>query len=342
MTEDAGVPESTAATTTIRRGSSAVPWVCGSAVVAEPARPLRLERGGELRPAEVAYETFGRLAADGSNAVLICHALTGDAHVARAGADDRPGWWEALVGEGRAIDPARHFVVCTNVLGGCSGSTGPTSMNPETGRLWRGAFPHVTIGDMVAAQARVLEHLGLGREKLTVVGGSIGGFQALEWAARFPDRVKSVAVLACGAALNAFGLAFNAVGRNAVIGDAKFAGGEYEIGDGPVAGLAVARQLAHLTYRASPSYDRRFGRRSGSPGRFAVHDYLVHKGGSFVKRFDANSYLRMLDAMDEFYLAAARGSVASALSKTAAAFLFVGYSSDWLFPAVDVEALAVA
>ncbi|MEM1329194.1 MAG: homoserine O-acetyltransferase [Planctomycetota bacterium] len=306
----------------------------GLVAVATDREPLALERGEVMRHAEIAYQVFGP--ADAERTVLVCHALTGDAHVTqRSGTgfgQERPGWWESLIGPGRAIDTRSVHVIASNVLGGCSGSTGPASVDPATGERYGAAFPDVTVGDWVEAQRRLLDRLGV-QGPIDVIGGSVGGFQALEWAIRYPERVRSAIVLASGARLNAYGLAFNAVGRSAIEGDPRFRGGWYPESDPPAAGLALARQIGHLTYRTSGSFDWRFGREvDGETGAFSVERYLDHKGAHFVRRFDANSYLRMLGAMDAYDAAGGRGSLDAALSRVRARMLLVGFSSDWLFP----------
>ena len=268
--------------------------------------PLRLDGGATLHPVEVAYETYGTLDADAANAILICHALTGDQHVAsphpRTG---KPGWWTRLVGEGRPIDPARHFVICANVLGSCMGSSGPASIDPATGRAYGMAFPVITIRDMVRAQGLLLDHLGV-RTLQAVVGGSMGGMQALSWPATFPDRVRAAVVIASTARHTAQNIAFHEVGRQAIMADPNWRGGDYPPGDPPTAGLAVARMAAHITYLSEAGLTEKFGRKLqardakgfGFDADFQVESYLRHQGLSFVDRFDANSYLYITRAMD--------------------------------------------
>ncbi|MEL7483170.1 MAG: homoserine O-acetyltransferase, partial [Planctomycetota bacterium] len=275
-----------------------VPRACEVAV-ASPESPLVLERGGQLRDAQLAFERFGP--DEPKHIVLVCHALTGDAHVTRhdpSNPAERPGWWETLVGPGRAIDTDTTAVLCANVLGGCSGSTGPASINPETGIRYGPDFPAVTIADVVEAQRRMLEQLGI-HQRVCVVGGSIGGFQVLEWLRSYPERLSGAAVIGSGPSLGAYGLAHNEVARRAIRADARFRDGRYHPDVPPAGGLAAARQLAHLTYRTPEAFERRFGRRTDN-GRFNVAAYLDHKGGSFVRRFDANTYLALLEAMDHF------------------------------------------
>ncbi len=317
--------------------------------------PLALDGGQLLAPVEIAYETYGTLAPDAGNAVLICHALTGDQHVAsvhpRTG---KPGWWTRMVGPGKPIDPARHFVVCANVLGSCMGSSGPASTNPATGRPWGMTFPVITIRDMVRAQAMLLDRLGVARLK-AVVGGSMGGMQALGWAATFPDRVEAAVVIASTARHTAQNIAFHEVGRQAIMADPRWNGGEYA-SDPPAAGLAVARMAAHITYLSEAGLTEKFGRRlqsrPESPTRaknfgfdadFQVESYLRHQGISFVDRFDANSYLYITRAMDQFDLAEEHGGrLADAFRDTATRFCLVSFDTDWLYPTAESRAVVHA
>ena len=310
----------------------------GVVPVATPERPLALESGGELRHASIAYEDLGPQHA--ARIVLVCHALTGDAHVTRGrheGPADSPGWWETIVGPGAAIDTTRTRVICSNVLGGCAGSTGPASIDPSTGDRFGPTFPAVTIADMVTAQQLLLDTLGV-TGRVHVIGGSIGGFQTIEWVRRSPERVASAAVIASGIALNAFGLAHNAIARTVIRSDPDFLDGHYASHRPPDRGLAVARQLAHLTYRTSSAFDRRFGRRLAD-GRPAVHGYLDHQGDSFVRRFDANTYLGLLDAMDRFD-AMADPRFLDGLRRMTGPMLVAGFTSDRLFPAAQSASLA--
>lgn len=305
------------------------------------AAPLSLDSGAALAGVEVAYETYGQLNADASNAVLICHALTGDQHVAamhpRTG---KPGWWARLVGERLPIDPARHFIVCANVLGGCMGSTGPASIDPASGAAYAMRFPVITIRDMVRAQAALLDYLGVSVLH-AVVGGSMGGMQALEWAVTYPDRVRSVVAIATAARHSAQNIAFHEVGRQAIMADPNWAGGNYYGGPAPAAGLAVARMAAHITYLSEEGLTAKFGRRLqsrealsfGFDADFQVESYLRHQGMSFVERFDANSYLYITRAMDYFDMAEAHdGKLVTAFSHARARFALVSFTSDWLYP----------
>jgi homoserine O-acetyltransferase/O-succinyltransferase len=303
---------------------------------------LDLVSGRRLEHVDIAYETWGELDPTGTNAVLICHALSGDAHVA-AGKDRpgkaRPGWWETMVGPGKAIDTSKYFVICSNVLGGCSGTTGPESIDPATDTPYGLRFPLVTVEDMVDAQARLLDCLGVKR-LLAVTGGSMGGMQALSWVKRYPERVQTCIGVATTPRLNAQAIAFNEVGRVAILGDPNFAGGDYYGGAQPAQGLAVARMVGHITYLSDESMRAKFGRRLRDREdlafdfvtEFEVESYLAHQGRKFVERFDANTYLYMTKAMDYFDLAAGYGSVAAALAETPVRFLLLTFSSDWLFP----------
>jgi homoserine O-acetyltransferase len=301
--------------------------------------------GGQSLPSlDIAYETYGELAPDGGNAILICHALTGDQHVAslhpRTG---KPGWWMRLVGPGKPIDPARHFIVCANVLGGCSGSSGPGSIDPATGRRFSMAFPVITIRDMVNAQAALLDHLGVGT-LAAVVGGSMGGMQALDWAVAHPHRVRSVVAIASAARHSAQNIAFHEVGRQAIMADPNWAGGDYPDDKPPASGLAVARMAAHITYLSEEGLTAKFGRRLqdrealgfGFDAEFQVESYLRHQGLAFVERFDANSYLYITRAMDYFDLASPHdGVLAKAFAATKTRFALVSFTSDWLYPTAE-------
>lgn len=318
--------------------------------------PLRLDGGVLLSPVDIAYETYGTLDADGGNAVLICHALTGDQHVAsNHPVTGKPGWWTRMVGPGKPIDPARDFIVCANVLGSCMGSSGPASVNPATGRPWAMTFPVITIRDMVRAQAMLLDHLGVAVLK-AVVGGSMGGMQALSWPATFPDRVRAVVVIASTARHTAQNIAFHEVGRQAVMADPKWRGGDYygtdgEATDPPAAGLAVARMAAHITYLSEAGLTEKFGRKLqarqaktfGFDADFQIESYLRHQGIAFVDRFDANSYLYITRAMDYFDLAEEHGGqLARAFRPSKARFCLVSFDTDWLYPTAESRAIVHA
>ncbi len=307
-------------------------------------RPFALDGGGTLRHIRLAYETWGRLDATGENAVLVCHALTGDAHATGPSGPGQPseGWWDGLIGPGLALDTDRWFVVCVNVLGGCQGSTGPASLDPSTGTRYGSRFPVVTIRDMVRTQAAVADHLGV-RRWLAVVGGSMGGMQALEWAVVYPDRVRSVVAIATTAAASAQQIAWSSIGRNAVVLDPAWRGGDYydaAPGQGPHQGLALARQVAQVTYRTSGVFDQKFGRGWVDPmddrftlwQRFDVEGYLDYHGAKLVRRFDANSYLLINRAMDLHDIGRGRGGAASALSRVRGPCLVMSVSSDALYP----------
>jgi homoserine O-acetyltransferase len=331
---------------------TAVPFPEVEHRVARFADGLMLDSGQHLPELAVAYETYGRLDAARRNAVLVCHALTGDQYVAgQHPVTGRSGWWEGVVGPGLPVDTDRYFVVCANVLGGCMGSTGPRSAGPD-GEPWGPLFPSVTIRDMVRAQARLVEHLGIER-LLGVVGGSMGGMQVLDWAATYPERVGGAAVIASAPLHSAQNIAFHEVGRQAVIADPDWHGGHYA-GQGtiPARGLAVARMAAHITYVSEEALARKFGRRlrEGSASlfgdQFEVESYLNHQGSTFVQRFDANSYLTITRAMDLFDLAAEHdGELSRAFAGAQAArtrFLVVSFSSDWLFPTAQSRAVVRA
>lgn len=310
--------------------------------VATPEDPLVLESGRCLAPVTLAYETFGRLNTRGDNAILVCHALTGDSHVAGryAPTDPKPGWWDAAVGPGKALDTNRWFVICSNVVGGCQGSTGPGSTNPETGRPYGLDFPIVTPRDMVRAQARLLDRLGV-KELVAVVGGSLGAMQTLEWGATYPDRMRGLVPIGGAGRFHPQGIAFNEVQRQAILADPDFRGGQYYGTPGPVRGLATARMLGMITYRSDESMWRQFGREvrgEGSPLdrgfaiTYQVESYLHHHGDALVRRFDANSYLYLTRAMDLMDLGRGRESYEAAHGLISARVLSVGIRSDLLFP----------
>ncbi|HZV18527.1 MAG TPA: homoserine O-acetyltransferase [Sphingobium sp.] len=314
--------------------------------------PLRLDSGASLAPVDIAYETYGTLDADGSNAILICHALTGDQFVAsQHPVTGKPGWWARAVGEGKPIDPARHFIICANVLGSCLGSSGPASIDPETGAPYAMRFPVITIADMVRAQAMLLDHLGIA-QVAAVIGGSMGGMQALLWPTLFPERVRASIVIAATSRHSAQNIAFHEVGRQAIMADPRWRGGDYYAdGDAPTAGLAVARMAAHITYLSEAGLTEKFGRRLqgreaktfGFDADFQVESYLRHQGISFVERFDANSYLYITRAADYFDLAEDHGgSLASAFAHTRARFCIISFDTDWLYPTRESRAIVHA
>ncbi len=305
-------------------------------------QPLRLEAGSALSPFQIAYQTYGTLNAARSNAILVCHALTGDQHAANLHpVTGKPGWWENLIGPGRIVDTNRFFVICSNVIGGCLGSTGPATTNPATGKAYGLDLPVITIGDMVRAQAMLVDTLGID-QLFCVLGGSMGGMQVLQWASSYPERVFSALPIATGARHSSQNIAFHEVGRQAVMADPDWRGGRYlEAGTRPQKGLAVARMAAHITYLSEPALHRKFGRNLqdrealtfGFDADFQIESYLRHQGMTFVDRFDANSYLYMTRAMDYFDLAADHdGILAEAFRGTKTRFCLVSFTSDWLFP----------
>ena len=318
---------------------------------ARPPNEMDLDSGEKLGPITLAYETYGELNADASNAVLIVHALSGDAHVAgrHAPEDRKPGWWDSMVGPGKGFDTTKYFVICSNVIGGCSGSTGPSSIDPRTGAPYGLTFPIITVADMVRAQQALLGHLGI-TTLLAVAGGSMGGMQVLEWATRYPQRVRTAIVVASTHISSAQSIAFDAVGRNAIQADRAFRNGRYYGGEAPARGLSIARMLAHITYLSDESMRAKFGRalRSGSEfsyefgSEFSVEAYLDYQGEQFVDRFDANSYLYITKAIDYFDLANGRGSLDKAVERIECKVLVLAYSSDWLYPPRQSEEIVYA
>ena len=305
------------------------------------AEPFEFEKGGTIPELTLRYETYGSLNSDRSNGILICHALSGDHHCAGVHTMDerKTGWWNHMIGPGKPIDTARYFVICSNVLGGCQGSTGPGSINPETGRRYNLDFPKLTVGDMVRAQALLLDSLGIGKLH-AVIGGSMGGMQTLRWATDFPDRVGRFVALASAARHSAQAIAFNDTGRQAIITDPGWMEGNYEPDAGPDHGLAVARMMAHITYLSDVGMESKFGRRrrgEDSPNEnftveFEVESYLRHQGQSFVSRFDANTYLYLTKALDRFDLYNGKDTLDESLGGVTAPGLVVGFTSDWLYP----------
>ncbi len=320
---------------------------------AQPPETLCLESGGRLGPVTVAYETCGTLSPAADNAVLICHALSGDSHVAGTyRADDpKPGWWDLMVGPGKGIDTGRYFVICANVIGSCMGSTGPGSPDPATGRPFGLNFPLVTIGDMVKAQKVLVEHLGIQR-LLAVVGGSVGGMQVLEWSVRYPAMVRAAIPLATTCRHSALAIAFNEVSRQAIMADPDWRGGAYYEGPRPDHGLAVARMIGHITYLSDEALRQKFGRRLQDKEAFSfnfdadfqVESYLRYQGKKFVERFDANAFLYITKAADYFDLAQSHGdgSLVAAFAKARARFLVVAFTSDWLYPTYQSRELVTA
>ncbi len=309
--------------------------------------PLRLESGTLLPAYQVAYQTYGTLNRDRSNAILVCHALTGDQYVAgRHPITGRPGWWSALVGPGKVIDTDRYFVISSNVLGGCLGTSGPMEIDPATGQPWALSFPLITIGDMVEAQVRLIDHLGID-QLFGVIGGSMGGMQVLQWATAHPERLFAAVPLATAARHSAQNIAFHEVGRQAIMADPEWCGGDYlRQGRRPERGLAVARMAAHITYLSEPALHRKFGRSLqdrteftyGFDADFQVESYLRHQGASFVDRFDANSYLYITRACDYFDLAAEHGGrLAEAFRGKQPRYCVISFTSDWLYPTSEAR-----
>lgn len=315
-------------------------------------QPLALRSGKMLERFTLAYETYGTLNAERSNAILICHALSGDSHVAGYYTDDpeeKPGWWDEAVGPGKMFDTDRFFIVCSNVIGGCQGSTGPASHAPD-GKPYALRFPIVTVQDMVAAQRHLADQLGIERW-FAIAGGSMGGMQALQWAVDYPERVAHVLFIASTPRSSAQNIAFNAIGREAIYADPRWNNGDYYDGDAPDAGLAVARMVGHITYMSEHSLEQKFGRHLQDHDHlpyqfvqpeFAIESYLTHQGEKFVQRFDANSYLYITKALDYFDISEGYPSLADALKVTQAAFLVISFSSDWLYTAEQALDLTTA
>jgi homoserine O-acetyltransferase len=312
--------------------------------------PLDLTLGGTLHGTRVAYETWGTLNATADNAVLVCHALTGDAHAARHAPDDTPGWWDALIGPGKAIDTDRYFVICSNVLGSCYGTTGPSSIDPATGQPYGPGFPAIVVDDMVDLQAGLIDHLGIAR-LFAVVGGSLGGHQAMTWATRHPDRVVACAAIATSPHLTAQALAFDVIGRNAIVRDPDYADGRYhDQPDKPDTGLALARMLGHITYLSPEAMHAKFDADKLRPRdvatefekRFSVGSYLAYQGDRFVRRFDANSYLTISLAMDYFDLGRTGDELRATLGRSRCRWLVLSFTSDWLFPPAQAQEIVDA
>jgi homoserine O-acetyltransferase len=315
-------------------------------------RPLELQSGVELRNFPIAYQAYGRLNKDKTNAILVCHALTGDQFVAEPHpVTEKPGWWDLMVGPGKPLDTNRFYILCVNVLGGCMGSSGPSEINSETGEPWGLGYPVITIADMVNAQAMLLDHLGI-EQLFAVIGGSMGGMQVLEWAALYPKRVFAAIPIAAAASHSAQNIAFHEVGRQAIMADPDWCGGEYwRYGKRPHRGLAVARMAAHITYLSEPKLREKFGRRLqnremvtyGFDADFQIESYLRHQGISFVERFDANSYLYITRAMDYFDMAKRYdGILAHAFRHTPVRFCVISFTSDWLYPTPESRTIVHA
>jgi len=320
---------------------------------AAPPNEMMLESGARLGPITLAYETCGALNTDKSNAVLVAHALTGDSHAAGyySESDPKPGWWDIMIGPGKGIDTDKYFVICSNVLGGCMGSTGPSSIHPETEKPYGVTFPGITIGDMVKAQKALTDHLGI-EQLLSVMGGSMGGMQVLEWCVRYPEMAISAIPLATTTRHSALAIAFNEVARQAIMTDPNWNNGGYYGGRKPDMGLAVARMIGHITYLSDEAMRQKFGRRLQDKtavsfdlgADFQVESYLRHQGAKFVERFDANTFLYITKAADYFDLEAqyGNGSAVEAFAGTRARFLVVSFTSDWLYPTYQSKAMVTA
>jgi homoserine O-acetyltransferase len=309
---------------------------------------LPLDCGETLAPVDIAYETYGALNAARSNAILIQHAFSGDAHAAGVSAEGgAPGWWDNMIGPGKGFDTDQYFVICSNVLGGCRGTTGPASIDPSTSKPYGSRFPFITMADMVRLQKRLVEHLGIDR-LLSVAGGSMGGMQALQWVLDYPDAVASAMPIATTHRHSAQQIAFNEVGRQSIMGDPDWSGGDYYGGKGPARGLSVARMVGHITYMSDESMREKFGRKrriangTADENLFEVESYLRYRGGQFVSRFDANSYLVISRAMDSFDLSEKLGSLGDAFEKTLARFLVISFTSDWLYPSYQSQEIVRA
>jgi homoserine O-acetyltransferase/O-succinyltransferase len=316
----------------------------------EPPNELNLSSGEKLGPIVLAYETYGTLNSAKTNAVLICHALTGDAHVAGFHeGDPKPGWWDDMVGPGKPFDTDKYFVICSNVIGSCKGSTGPSSLNPKTGKPYGLSFPVITIQDMVKAQKRLIDHLSIAK-LLSVAGGSMGGMQALTWAALFPEMVNSVIAIATNYRHSAQQIAFHEVGRQAIMSDPDWQGGEYYGKSIPARGLALSRMIGHITYMSEQSMEEKFGRKLFGKEKvgydfsvdFEVGNYLKYRGDSFVHRFDANTYLYITKALDYFDLGEGVRDLATTFANCYSKFLVVSFTSDWLYPSYQSKELVSA
>ncbi len=315
---------------------------------AHPPDELKLESGEKLGPITIAYENYGELNPQKSNAVLVLHALSGDAHVAGVSKGDAAlGWWDNLIGPGKGIDTNKYFAICSNIIGGCKGSTGPSSVNPKTGKPYGADFPIITIGDMVNAQRRLIDHLGIDK-LLTVIGGSMGGMQVLQWMVAYPSRIQSAIPIATTMKHTPQQIAFNEVGRQAIIADANWRKGNYYGASKPAKGLAIARMIGHITYMSDVSMAEKFGRRIKTEkepykfgAEFEVEGYLRNRGDNFVKRFDANSYLYITKAIDYFNIL--NGTRLSDIFKgLSAKVLVIAFKSDWLYPAYQSQEIAKA
>jgi len=317
----------------------------------QPPNLLQLEGGETLGPITVQYETYGKLNPAKDNAIFVCHALSGDAHAAGKYTPDdpAPGWWDTMIGPGKAFDTRQYFLICANFLGGCKGTTGSTSINPATNRPYGTSFPLITIRDMVACHKALVDHLGITR-LLAVTGGSMGGMQAMEWTVSYPDNVAAAIPIATTYRMSAQGIAFNEVGRQAIFADPHWNGGDYYDGPAPDSGLALARMIGHITYLSEKSMHQKFGRTLRHRDTYAynfetefqVESYLHHQGKKFIQRFDANTYLYITKAMDYFDMTDGFPSLRASLRRATAKFLLIGFSSDWLFTPQQMKEIANA
>jgi homoserine O-acetyltransferase len=318
---------------------------------AEPPNELVLESGAKLGPITLAYETYGELNEEKSNAILILHALSGDAHAAgyHSSEDVKPGWWDIMIGPGKAFNTNKYFVICSNVIGGCKGSTGPSSINPKTGKPYALDFPIVTIRDIINAQKHLIDHMGI-KSLLSISGGSIGGMQVLQWTVSYPEMVRSAIPVATAARQSAQGIAFDEVGRRAIMSDPNWNGGNYYGKKIPKDGLSLARMIGHITYLSDESMHQKFGRNLQDISEysfsflpeFQVESYLYYKGDSFIKRFDANTYLYITKAIDYFDLTNGQKSLAKVFEHVKAKFLVISFSSDWLYPSYQSKEIVRA
>ena len=309
----------------------------------QPPAELILESGEKLGPITLAYETYGELNEQKSNAILVLHALSGDAHAAGPN-----GWWENMIGPDKGLDTNKYFVMCSNVIGGCRGSTGPSSINPKTGKSYGTDFPTISIGDMVNAQKRLIDHLGI-KKLLTVIGGSMGGMQVLQWMVAYPESIRSAIPIATTMKHTPQQIAFNEVGRQAIMADPDWKGGHYYGSKAPAKGLAVARMIGHITYMSDISMAEKFGRRLRADkepfkfgAEFEVEGYLRYRGDNFVKRFDANSYLYITKAIDYFNILNGNKSLANIFEGLKAKVLVIAFKSDWLYPAYQSQEIVKA
>lgn len=314
---------------------------------ASPPNEMKLDGGEKLGPIELAYETYGELNDSKSNAILVLHALSGDAHAANLDTTSKnPGWWDLMIGPGKALDTDKFFVICSNVIGGCKGSTGPCSKNPSTGKAYGSEFPVITIHDMVVAQRHLIEHLGI-RKLLSVIGGSMGGMQVLQWMVSYPDMINSAIPIATTMKHSPQQIAFDEVGRQAILADPNWNGGDYYGNKLPAKGLSVARMMGHITYMSDTSMAEKFGRRFIDTAKtkfgqvFEVEKYLEYRGDNFVKRFDANSYIYLTKAMDYFDLIGS-SEMRQVFKGLRAKVLVIAFKSDWLYPAYQSKEIVKA